>query len=594
MYHHVRKDIISFEATVTRSRSSLMVTICHDQTLPYGARLVGLLIAIVLLPITVFFGVEYFLYWRVFEQGYAAFVSSAFVNPFSSRGCHLAGSKQDWKHVLVSRRFPWYCAIMHVLLVLGLIGSIAVYALRRTRFFGHQYMDPLMYVLAMMFAFVVAVILSELVAFLCWLTVQVARCCCARGPAPFLPLSSPTAAPPTLSASPAASSPATSSPAAASPEASSPAASSPAASSNLALACSVATACKSPDSAVASQRACAVSAVAAASTSRDAAPVLDDVHASEPLSVCMCVVVSARCVWHRFTRCPPAFLTASQLHVARVRVCLCVLLTAAIAGVGMYQAIGVEPNVLHEELSLARWPAALNGFRIALAADIHAGPATDAEAVRHIVDQLNSMNADMIVLAGDVADGPWASEHERTEPLAALRAPHGVVLVPGNHEYYHDDADTWLNYFRSPPFNFMVLRNELRSMRLEREQPASSAAIDVVAIDDSWHSAQALHSILMRANRSSDRFALVVSHRPATVDQVSAEQLDLQLSGHLHRGHTFPLMLYTWLRYQHVFGHYVINQRTQLFVSGGARFWMPLRLFCPKDVALLTLRQPPA
>src|SRR5207249_836278 len=65
----------------------------------------------------------------------------------------------------------------------------------------------------------------------------------------------------------------------------------------------------------------------------------------------------------------------------------------------------IEPNrlvVRETRLALPRWPAALDGLRLAVVADIHAGaPWVDDEKVERLVAEVNDTRPELVLLLGD-------------------------------------------------------------------------------------------------------------------------------------------------------------------------------------------------
>src|SRR5215208_7154126 len=80
---------------------------------------------------------------------------------------------------------------------------------------------------------------------------------------------------------------------------------------------------------------------------------------------------------------------------------------AAILGVG-YRAAWQEPRSLvtpEVPLALPRWPSELDGLRVALVSDIHAGAGhTTPARLAAIVDQVLALDADVNLLLGDYLD----------------------------------------------------------------------------------------------------------------------------------------------------------------------------------------------
>src|SRR5262249_33350663 len=132
--------------------------------------------------------------------------------------------------------------------------------------------------------------------------------------------------------------------------------------------------------------------------------------------------------------------------------------TAAVGtgALGARVALG-EHRVSTVEIPLAKLPRALDGFTLAQLTDIHIGMTIGRGFVQDVVEVTNAIGADVIVLTGDIVDGPVDYVRDRVQPLRQLRAPRGVFAVTGNHEYY-SNADAWIPVLEDLGLRF--LRNE--------------------------------------------------------------------------------------------------------------------------------------
>ena len=122
------------------------------------------------------------------------------------------------------------------------------------------------------------------------------------------------------------------------------------------------------------------------------------------------------------------------------------LLLAFLVALGL-DAVCVEPArlvVREVRVRLPGWPTALEGLRVAVLSDLHAGaPHLGAHKRREIVARTNAAHPDLVVLLGDyVVGGEAGSRFVEPEVLARelgdLRAPLGVVAVLGNHDWWYD------------------------------------------------------------------------------------------------------------------------------------------------------------
>ncbi|WP_438895029.1 metallophosphoesterase, partial [Bacillus cereus group sp. BC26] len=74
-----------------------------------------------------------------------------------------------------------------------------------------------------------------------------------------------------------------------------------------------------------------------------------------------------------------------------------------------------------------------------------------------IVRAVNALDADLVVVTGDVVDGSVKRLRDHTAPLGRMQSRHGSFLVTGNHEYYAG-AHAWIDEFRR--IGLTVLLNE--------------------------------------------------------------------------------------------------------------------------------------
>ncbi len=245
----------------------------------------------------------------------------------------------------------------------------------------------------------------------------------------------------------------------------------------------------------------------------------------------------------------------------------------------------VRPRIVDVTIALDRLPPSLSGFTIAQITDVHIGPTVGAGFVREVVDQVNALDADLIAITGDLVDGRAATYAAAAEPLAELRARHGIFYVTGNHEYYWG-VDAWLPIFRD--LGLQVMRN--RRVAIER----AGASFDLAGIDD--HEAQRWrgHGPDLAAaldGRDPARAVVLLAHQPRQVKVSRRLGVDLQLSGHTHGGQIWP-----WhgaVRIQQgglIAGHYRFGA-TQLYVSRGTGYWgPPVRLGAPAEITRIELR----
>ena len=148
------------------------------------------------------------------------------------------------------------------------------------------------------------------------------------------------------------------------------------------------------------------------------------------------------------------------------RIALVVALLAALAlSAKAWHDTMADPVVRRATVILPALPAGTAPIRVALIADIHvAGPDMPPERLARIVGQVNRLQPDLVLIAGDlVSDKRTAtrfySAAEAIAPLGQLRPRLAAVAVPGNHDHWRDMASIRHELERR---NVVVLANQAR------------------------------------------------------------------------------------------------------------------------------------
>ena len=268
-----------------------------------------------------------------------------------------------------------------------------------------------------------------------------------------------------------------------------------------------------------------------------------------------------------------------RLH--RVGVPVVVLATAGVVGYGAF--VAARPSITAYEVSSPALPPEFDGTRVALVTDIHAGAVRSADFTRRVVDLVNSQQPDLVVIAGDLVDGPADRYGPEIAPLADLEAPLGVYATTGNHEMYRDPG-AWVRQFEAD--GVTVLRNA--SVALERD----GATIRLVGVDDfSGEGDFRPDYDAALADVAPGDFALLSAHQPRQALAVEGRGVDVQLSGHTHGGQLWPGRYLVPLQQPMVDGVATVGDTT-VVTSRGAGAWGPaVRVGADPEIPVVTLRR---
>ena len=251
-----------------------------------------------------------------------------------------------------------------------------------------------------------------------------------------------------------------------------------------------------------------------------------------------------------------------------------------------------NPKVVSIEIPLSRLSQSWDGFRIAQLSDLHYDDYFSVVPIKRAIDLVIGLQPDLVVLTGDFVTSPPSKRRslqiraaKAIEPCAQLvaqmRARFGILASLGNHDAATDAAYI-TDVLRS--HGISVLRN--RSVPLERDgQRLWMAGLDDV-LEGNYDLKLALKGI-----PQAEPVVLLV-HEPDYA--VYVKNVDLQLSGHSHGGQIrFPLMgapVLPVMGRAYPRGLRRLGPLTLYTNIGIGTIWVPMRLNCPPEVTLITLR----
>lgn len=257
-------------------------------------------------------------------------------------------------------------------------------------------------------------------------------------------------------------------------------------------------------------------------------------------------------------------------------------------------SILIEPNrpvILRKEFLLPRWPERLNGFTIAMLSDFHYDPYFSVHPLHAAIPMVNDLHPDLIVLTGDFVTAPDVGDSAKAardaEPCARvlrqLAAPCGLWAVLGNHDY-DTDPDFITRTLQAE--NIQVLSNQ--SQAIERD----GQRFWLAGVNDVLSGTADLAGTLRKI--PATEAVILLAHEPDYADQACKFPIDLQLSGHSHGGQVrvplLPPLFLPSLARKYVWGSYRVGPLPLYTNAGLGTVNLPVRLNCPPEITLLTLR----
>ena len=253
--------------------------------------------------------------------------------------------------------------------------------------------------------------------------------------------------------------------------------------------------------------------------------------------------------------------------------------TAALTAIMLVTFIGGNihyHNKQRQEIALTTGKHLERPLKIVMLSDLHAGFHNRRDEVSRWVDMINAEKADLILIAGDLIDGnvrPIKAQGTAHE-LKRLNAP--AIACLGNHEYI-TGIDKALDLLDETGITIL------------RDDTVSIGDVTIIGRDDrSNRRRKQVAELMQGVNR--DNYLILLDHQPYHLDEAEQNGVDLQLSGHTHRGQVWPLNWVTKKLYECDYGQYR-RGNTDYYVSSGMGIWGgKFRIGTDSEYAVITVK----
>ena len=179
------------------------------------------------------------------------------------------------------------------------------------------------------------------------------------------------------------------------------------------------------------------------------------------------------------------------------------------------------------------------GYTIAMVSDLHYPTTMKGEALSSYAQEISKKNPDFVVLCGDIVDESTSKEEmeEALHIFGQINNKYGIYYVYGNHDYARYSGKT--NFTRDELYNCL---NSNKIQILEDSVITVNNEIVIIGRADSGYGnddARADQEKLLDGV-DSNKYLLLLDHKPKELKENAALGIDLQLSGHTHAGQLWP------------------------------------------------------
>lgn len=270
------------------------------------------------------------------------------------------------------------------------------------------------------------------------------------------------------------------------------------------------------------------------------------------------------------------------------------------SGYGVWKAR--NPEIKNILVAVEDLPTQWKNKKIVQLSDVHLGRIWGKNFLEKITQKVNDLEPDIIVITGDLFDGIDGNLETFIEPLNKLQAKNGVFYVNGNHEIYLG-FDKVLGILEKTDIN--VLDDKIIEV--------DGLQIIGISYPGFNEPKNGKEIILSQENFDQEKPSILLYHTPTDIGDGEKDGLDwhiktywspktyfktakelgidLQLSGHAHKGQIFPFGYLTGAIYNgfdyglHRDGNFAI------YTTSGVGTWgPPMRTGSASEIVVITLK----
>jgi uncharacterized protein len=247
-------------------------------------------------------------------------------------------------------------------------------------------------------------------------------------------------------------------------------------------------------------------------------------------------------------------------------------------------------EIHRRRMPLAGLDPSLAGLKIVQISDLHCSPVVWQRYLVQYIRWVNELNADLVVVTGDLITGGYRYAHRVATILSHLHAPRGVICTFGNHDYsiygknHSAEGNRRADYLEKclRQRGLIVLRNQTHLI-----QGASGTPLAIVGLDDEWSGH--LDADAGFKGIEPGMPVICLNHNPVNCNELMAYPWQWMLSGHTHGRQVATGVIgrkFYPHRYRHfTHGYYAVNGR-HLYVNRGLSYGQRVLEWCRPEITV--------
>ncbi|MGL4819979.1 MAG: metallophosphoesterase, partial [Bacilli bacterium] len=259
------------------------------------------------------------------------------------------------------------------------------------------------------------------------------------------------------------------------------------------------------------------------------------------------------------------------------------VLLIALLFYGNYQA--THAKVITYTIETPKKLGEKDELSILLLSDLHLGTIVGVKRLQKLMEEIRELAPDMILFAGDVLDEDLLpfQEQQMSEQFKQLSAPLGCYAIAGNHEYYGGYMEQFMEIQKTNGIHVLLDATTNANPHIH-----VIGRLDIGGEAYAKRKRQSLENLLQ--STQADTFKIVLDHQPSDLTEPTEREIDLQVSGHTHRGQVWPGRLVTPKVFELDYG-YKQKGNSHFIVSSGYGTWgPPVRIGTRSEIVQIKLK----
>jgi uncharacterized protein len=277
------------------------------------------------------------------------------------------------------------------------------------------------------------------------------------------------------------------------------------------------------------------------------------------------IIIDLVRLFDKWTGFLPSFAKSSSFLFCFSLIAL--FLIVGVLAFGTWNAKNIQVNKY--SFTIDKHAGSLKQLHAVMISDIHLGDIVDKKFLEDIVGKINKLKPDIVFIPGDIIDddiNPFIKQDMATT-FKKIKSKYGVYASFGNHDYYGGNIKQGMTIFKNSGIN--VLRDA------------------VIKVDESFYISGREDNTLERMSKvkrkplkeivegiDNSLPVILLDHQPNALLESQGAGVDLQLSGHTHKGQFFPADLVTKMIFEIDYG-YLKKENLNVIVSSGVGTWGP-------------------